>query len=250
MSAKEQRRQKKLARKRSKELLEKKVRAREKNSLKSVAGQMKAASAGAVAGCWISSDLVESSQKLGTVMLTRRMADGRVGCARFLIDGLCLGVKLADGFTCYPGQVTELLEQIGEAESMQPASPEAARKLVEAAIDYARRFDLPPCANYAKVAAIWGDIDPAACDTEFHFGDDRGNPIFVAGPNDTMADTSRIMAKLESTAGDGNYDVDYEAMLDERYDGDGWADDPELDVDIDEDVVDALKVQPANLDSP
>jgi hypothetical protein len=255
MSAKEQRRQKKLARKRTKELSEKKSRAREKNSLQSVAGQMKAASAGAVERCLISSDLVESSQKLGTVMITRRMADGRVGCARFLIDGLCLGVKRAEGFACYPGQVTEILEQIGEVESMRPASPAAARKLVEAAIAFAHQFDLEPCANYAKVSAVWGDIDPAACETEFHFGNDQGNPIFVAGPHDTMADTARITAKLEATAGDGNYDVDYEAMLTERFggnefDGDDWTDDPELDVDIDEDVVDAVDVQPTNLDSP
>jgi hypothetical protein len=153
-----------------------------------------------------------------------------------------LGVKQAEGFACYPGQVTELVEKIGEVETLRPASPAAARKLVESAIDFARQFDLQPCASYAKVAVIWGDINPETCDTEFHFGDDRGAPVFIAGPHDTMEGAAKIMAKLNSTAGEGNYEVDYEAMIADRLEGSDWTDDPELDVDIDEDVIDAAGV--------
>ena len=128
MPTKEQRRQKKLAKKRSKEVSEKKARARQKNSLQSVAGQMKAASTGEIDRCFISSTLLNPELRLGTVMISRRMSDGRLGCARILVDGMCLGVKNAHGLILYPAQMTEMLDNYRRYESRHSGFTAGGRK--------------------------------------------------------------------------------------------------------------------------
>ncbi len=246
MSTKEQRRQKKLGKKRSKELSEKKSRARQKNSLQSVAGQMKAASDGAIDRCLVSQNLLDPQQRFGSVWISRFMSDGRVGCGRFLVDGMCLGVKQAVGFVCFPAQLSEMIEKCNQVEELRSVAPATARKLVEGSIEYAQQFDLQPCAEYQKVRVIWGDIDPQQSATEFQFGGDDGKPRFIMGPNDTMATAHKILSKLESSAGEGNFDIDYEVVFDaENAQQADWTSDPELDVDIDDDVIDSTARQQA-----
>lgn len=239
MSSKEQRRQKKLAKKRSKVISEQKARAREKNSLQSVAGQMKAASSAAIDRCLISKDLLDPERRLGSVMIIRRISDGRFACARFLVDGMCLGVKEAEGFVFFPAQLSELLVDFNQFEEMRRATPAAARKLVEGAIAFAGQFDLPPCEEYRKVAPIWGDIDPQEHVADFQFGDKDGKPVYVMAEKDTMITADRIVAKLLATAGEGNFDVNHEALFASEEE-DEWMNDPELDADIDEDVVEMI----------
>ena len=100
MSAKEQRRQKKLAKKRSKEIAQKKAVAREKNFLQSFAGQVQAASNGPIERCMIGESLLDASERFGSVLISRKMPDGRVMFVRYLIDGMCMGIKDADAGAC------------------------------------------------------------------------------------------------------------------------------------------------------
>ena len=115
MSTKEQRRQKKLAKKRSKQVIQRKQQARERNSLQSLGGQIEAASNGAVEHCLISDGVLDPAHKLGSVLISRRMPDRRLGCVRFLVDGMCLGVKDVHAFTCFPANMNEWLEKMGDS---------------------------------------------------------------------------------------------------------------------------------------
>jgi hypothetical protein len=241
MSTKEQRRQKKLAKKRSKQVIQRKQQARERNMLQSLAGQIKAASTGAVEHCMIADRVTDSHQKHGSILISRWMQDRRLACVRFLIDGMCLGVKDVHGFTCFPASMAEYLEKVSRVESFHNATPERARKLVESAIAYAHQFDLQPHPDYRKVAAIWGDIDSGQCEEEFEFGGENGKPNYISGPDDTRLFQSRVIERLERTAGPGNYNYIYLGSEDSLADeNDYYIDDPELDVDIDEDVEDYL----------
>lgn len=241
MSTKEQRRQKKLAKKRSKQVIERKQRARERGVLQSLAGQIKAASTGAIEHCLISDEALDPTRRLGTVWISRRMPDRRLACVRFLVDGMCLGVKDLHGFCCFPADLVEMLERTGEVETLRSATPPRARKLVESAIAYAEQFDLHPPADYRKVAAIWGDIDAGQCKEEFRFGGDDGKPHYINGPYDSELFQKRVMQSLERTAGEGNFYFTFMGRLNSLADVDEFIalDDPELDVDIDDDVIDA-----------
>ncbi|WP_145168320.1 hypothetical protein [Rubripirellula lacrimiformis] len=235
MATKEQQRQKKLAKKRSKELAKKKAAAREKNRMQSFSGQLSSAIEGSIERCLVAEDLLNSDSKFGTVFITRRMPDGRVAAVRFLIDGFCMGVKNCNAMFCFPSQLTELLEN--SPETMMAITPPAARRLVEQAAAYARQFDILPHPDYDKLTAIFGDIDPNECSTDFVFGRD-GQPVYIAGPGENEQRIGEIIEKLSATAGEGNYIVEYDEAfdLDDEMAGTSWTDDPELDIDIDEDL--------------
>ena len=237
MSTNEQKRQKKLAKKRSREIVRKKAEARQKNVMQSLAGKIKAASELAFDRCFISEGLLSDTDRFGTVFVSRKMPDGQIACLRFLVDGLCLGVKSIDAVFCFPSDANDLIQRIGHAETLQVAPPAAARKLVEGAIEYARQFGFEPHPSYAKVQPIWTGVDANECMTDFEFGRD-GKPVYISGPSDTPVSASRIAMQLAERAGEGNFEMDYDAAYrlgDLESDSD-WADDPELDVDIDEDV--------------
>lgn len=237
MPSNEQRRQKKLAKKRTKERAAKKQQARQKNQLQSFAGKFQLACEGRLDRCLISQHLFQDEQKMGTVMLTRRMPDGRLGCVRFLVDAMCLGVKSSDAHFVFPTQLSEMLAHLSETDELRDASPPVARKLIEDAIAYARQFGLEPCASYHKHEPIWGDIDASECETEFHFGDEDGQPFYTAGPHETRAEADRIIKQLETAVGVGNFCAI--GVPEDSPTSVAW-DDPELDVDIDEDVDDTF----------
>ena len=241
MPTKEQRRQKKLAKKRSKEVSEKKARARQKNSLQSVAGQMKAASTGEIDRCFISSTLLDPELRLGTVMISRRMSDGRLGCARILVDGMCLGVKNALGLVLYPAHMTEMLDNYWKYESLRATPPADARKLVEGAIEYAGKYGFEASPEYQKIESIWGDIDPQDSSADFQFGDEDGKPVYVVDKSDSKHFQDKVVATLKASVGEGNFGVNLEAIFDSTDDEDGdWTSDPELDLDIDQDLIEEL----------
>ncbi|EMI18608.1 hypothetical protein RMSM_04467 [Rhodopirellula maiorica SM1] len=252
MSTKEQRRQKKLAKKRSKEIAKRKEIAREKNSLQSLAGQIKAAASGPVDRCLISSGLTDSSNKFGSVFISRKMRDGRVAVVKFLVDGLCLGVKDIAALVCFPADQSRIVEQMSESELMHEVSPAKARSLVEGAVAYAQQFEIEPHADYRKIEPIWGDVDKSECTEEFVFGDEEGKPRYVNGPYDSVRFQQQIREKLQTHAGEGNYNI--VTMMGgpsmSPYEGFGededWSDDPELDADIDEDVIDGKVVSDPN----
>ena len=213
---------------------------------------MKAASGGPVDRCFISDGLTDSADKFGSVFISRKMRDGRIAFVKFLVDGLCLGVKDVAAFVCFPADQSRIVEQMSESESMAEASPAKARSLVEGAIAFAQQFEIEPHADYRKVEPIWGDIDKSEFSEEFEFGDEEGKPRYVNGPYDSVMFQQQIREKLQTHAGEGNYNIvtmmsdlgrsPYESFSD----GEDWSDDPELDADIDEDVVDGKVISNPN----
>lgn len=202
MSKNEQQRQKKLAKKRAKELRGRRELVQKKQQLASLSGQMQAAAEGEVCGCYISAGVRTG---MGTVVIARRAPGGRVAIVFFLLDTFCLGVKNAGGRFGTLSDIEEMLGMMGQNEEMLPAAPPTARKLVEDAIEYANSLGLPPHPDYRRVAPIWGDIDASESDEEFTFGRE-GKPFYVAGPHDDAARQTLIMQRLQQAVGEGNFD--------------------------------------------
>jgi hypothetical protein len=151
-----------------------------------------------------SADLFDSGY--GYLVVSRFKADGRVEAGFFLLDVFCLGVKDA-GFqhfhsiADYKESLIDCLFPDGNSVRM---TPEAARKLTEDAISYARGLGFSPGADYKKASRVFGGITTADCDEQFIFGQ-NDKPLYIQGPSDSPACVERILRMLEARCGEGGY---------------------------------------------
>ena len=203
MAKSEQQRQKKLAKKRSKELRNQQQVARRNQAMKSIAGQMQWASHFPIHSCHVGQAIFDPSG-LGSIYLTRKLSDGRLAFMFLLIDAHCLGVKDAGARICTVGEFEEFFSRGVENNQLAPAEPSYARQLTEQAIAYAESIGFPPHPDYRRVAPLWGDIDSSACQEKFVFGVD-GKPLYHTGPFDDPARQKFILNRLSDTVGEGNY---------------------------------------------
>jgi hypothetical protein len=142
----------------------------------------------------------------GYLVMSRFKADGRVEAGFFLLDVFCLGVKDA-GF--YPfHSITDyqegLLGRLFPDGTSVRMTPEAARKLMEDAISYARGFGFSPSADFKKASRVFGGITTVDCTEQFVFGKD-GKPFYIQGPSESPGQVERILRALEAKCGEGGY---------------------------------------------
>jgi hypothetical protein len=84
-------------------------------------------------------------------------------------------------------------------------TPEAARKLTEGAISYAKGLGFSPAADYKKASRAFGGITTANCNEQFVFGK-NGKPLYTHGLSESPACVERILRTLEARCGEGGYD--------------------------------------------
>jgi hypothetical protein len=142
----------------------------------------------------------------GYLVVSRFKADGRVEAGFFLLDVFCLGVKDA-GFHQF-GSIADYQENLVERffpdGNFERMTPEAARKLTEDAISYAKGLGFAPCADYKKASRVFGGITTADCDEQFVFGQ-NDKPFYIQGPWESPACVERILRVLEARCGEGGY---------------------------------------------
>jgi hypothetical protein len=151
-------------------------------------------------GSWIMEGWQETG--LTPVVIARQQAPDKVIFANYLVDFYCLGVKDALCKADYPLQrfdkdLAQLCSGMPEACDMG-----LAHQLVYGAVEFARRFGIEPHPDYQLASMV---LDPPEAHPSRHklkFGKD-GKPFFIAGPHDNA---KAILAKLERTAGEGNFD--------------------------------------------
>jgi len=109
-------------------------------------------------------------------------------------------------------------------------TPEAARKLTEDAVSYARGLGFSPGADYKKASRVFGGITTADCDEQFVFGH-NDKPLYIQGPSDSPACVERILRVLEARCGEGGYHYivagdDFESFDGEEQNGESAVIDP------------------------
>jgi hypothetical protein len=229
MAKNEAQKQKKLAKKKSRDNEKRKLAAQQKNRMSSFAGQWESALRGEFDRVWISSDLGEFG--IGQVIVTRRMSDGRVAIVRFLIDSYCLGVKDVSVVFDYPTRAVDIVEYLESRNQNFRTDVTAAdaAKVVLGAVQYARSLGLEPDSTYTRVANLFDDVDPLAAKFELEFGR-NGKPLYIPGPNENPVFLEELKEKIRASGTE--LEVDFTTLLSE-YDA---LEDPELDADIDEDI--------------
>jgi hypothetical protein len=200
MAANSQKRQRKLEQKKAKRKAKRTELVRQ--SAGGFAERVMAASHLPLAGCYATEDI--EGNGMASVLLARPMSDGQIAFAMFLVDLYCLGVK--DSFARIVSR-GEFDEKFGDwiesqAEEIPPAD---ARKLVEEAVVWARRFGFAPRGDFRKACGIFYGIDVDDATREYELGR-NGRPCFFNGPDDTQEEIARIRHTLEVSCGPDGYD--------------------------------------------
>jgi hypothetical protein len=142
----------------------------------------------------------------GYLVVSRFKADGRVEVGFFLLDVFCLGVKDAGfcQFHSIADYQDDFIHRLFPDGNPVRMTPEAARKLIEDAISYAKGLGFSPSADYKKASRVFGGITTADCAEQFVFGKD-GKPFYIQGPSESPARVERILRALEARCGEGGY---------------------------------------------
>jgi len=157
-----------------------------------------AASVSPVHECLVPREIFDRG--IGDVIISRRMPDGSISASVFLVDTFCLGVKDCFFTNVSRSKYEERIMYLEQNENLEKVAPEYAVKLVENAVAYAKDLGFKPHEDYLRIKKIFGNIDPSICPTEFEFGED-GKPFYVSGPNQTEADSKRIIHTLNERLG-------------------------------------------------
>lgn len=146
---------------------------------------------------------------LSQVLVSRALSNGNVAFAVFLVDAYCLGVKNVICAVASRARYDRDMYQkafLDQPYEIIPLAPEAARKLVEGAVDYAADLGFAPHRDYRTARLIFGDIDAGACADRFAYGR-KGKPCFISGPHDSPSRCREIINILTGRRGPGGFDV-------------------------------------------
>jgi hypothetical protein len=201
MATNPRKRQQKLERRAAKRKEKKHIVAREQQA--GLGERLTVATKYPVLHAWVTDDLWE--QGIGWVLLSRALPNGSIAVAVFLVDRYCLGVKNAMGAVVSRLEYdNRFVQQFRSQSTSQTVTPAKARKIVESAVEYARKLGFAPHADYQKAKLLFGTIDASECTEEIELGKD-GKPLFINGPNESRARCAEIVATLARNCGEGNF---------------------------------------------
>ncbi len=189
--------------------------------------------------CRISADW-QGDMGLVQIIIARQQPDKQIVYGIFLIDKFCLGLKN----TSYDANVSVeayqyVVRTLDQTTRMMKCPSELAHQLIYEAIDYADQYGFKPQKDYKWSRLILEPRGTLEAPYKLTFGKD-GKPFYVSGPYDNP---QAIIARLEKTAGPGNYhymahvgdplmfDEDNTVLLDDEMEDE---DDPDLEPDDDQ----------------
>lgn len=153
----------------------------------------------------VSANLFETG--MGALCIARRILDGRLAVATFLLDTYCLGVKnVMNGILDEPIYEDLVNKLMASTQSVaRVVEPAYGRQLLEELVAWSSSLGFPPHPDYPTAALILGDIETTGDTPSFSFGRD-GKPFYISGPKESLAMSRRIAEQLEKSCGADGYD--------------------------------------------
>jgi hypothetical protein len=180
--------------------------------------------------CLVSAGLFDVGA--GAALLIRGVSREEQHVASFMLDTYCLGVKDVFFRTLDRQDADVMLESIQQADAMEPTEPRDLRKLLHDLVAWSESNGFPPHADYARIEALFGDIEPADHDYLPSFGFE-GRVLYISGPSESSAQIRRRTEVVRARFGQGAVDTGvlaFERMV-------------EFDDDDDDDVLDTELVE-------
>jgi hypothetical protein len=135
------------------------------------------------------------------VLFSRKLPDGSVAAAIFLVDRYCLGVKnVTVAIRSHADYQSSIVRRMQSNYTLRNLSPATARKFVESAVAYAQDLGFAPHPDYHKAKLLFGDVDAGQASEELEFGKD-GKPFFISGPHDDEQRCRQILNTLMRSRG-------------------------------------------------
>ncbi len=175
--------------------------------------------------CLMAESMFETG--LGSLWISRKLANGKISVGVFLLDVFCLGVKNAMLWENIPLQQYKMMQMMNLGETLVPIEPCCLKKLVQEAEAYAKSLGFKPHKDYETARVILEGIETENCKVQFTFGH-KGRPFFIPGLEETPAKIKRIVEQLRKSCGEDGYDVmTEEDMADEEEEYTVTIDDPD-----------------------
>ena len=172
-------------------------------SSSSLSERIRSAASCPIARCVMPAGLFDIG--IGHVILARSLPSGLLGCAFFVVDPFCLGIKDAFYAEIAPDELRSRMEAQSEFQAFVDTEPSRARKLINDVVAYATRLGLAPAKDFMVVETLFGAVDASACAETFTFGK-NGKPFYVTGPLDTPARIRSVSRILQDRFGTGGWD--------------------------------------------
>lgn len=201
MATSEQKRQKKLKKRKQKQNLAKKL-----SNTVSSKNPVTLYSKYPIHECLVPENLFDTG--IGTIIISRRSQFGEIGIIAFVVDVFCLGVKNAM-FTIadenkYETVIKPQMTQNHESD-FENIHPSCVRSLIEGSVEYAQELGFSAHPDYRKYKAFFDDIDKSICPEKYTFGQ-NGKPFYINGPYETPQQSERIVNQLRKVCGVGNFE--------------------------------------------
>jgi len=156
--------------------------------------------------CLVPSTLFETG--IGNIVVSRLLPGGEIGVCAFIVDVFCLGVKNAL-FTLSNHEHYETVIKVrlcdSHGSSFNNVEPAFAKRIICGAVDYAQNLGFSPHKDYKKYKSFLTDINQSDCKEDIIFGQD-GKPFYISGPNETSAQSKKILSMLFKRCGSAGYD--------------------------------------------
>jgi hypothetical protein len=193
--------------KREKELREERARRQERQITVTSKKVIEKAPELPIIECLISKGWKERG--LAHILLARRLGPGRVSAAGYYVDIFCLGLR---NTALLPAMKEEEYHQnvkpnvFNDPVDFEDCAPGVAKAVVEGAIAFSEKYGFRPNKRWSETRRFLDGIEADA--TGLIFGKE-GTPCLVVRGGDAAAGA---VARLERTAGPGNYTVEKEPV--------------------------------------
>lgn len=145
------------------------------------------------------------SEGIGTAILARKMPSGRIGAGVYLLDVWCLGVKNSYFTVLTEDEYADRIRNIEIHEELENIHPSCLRKLIDDCVEFSVELGFSPHKDYKISRKLLLDIDSTVCPNQYTFGKD-GKPFYISGPNETEQQDKMIVNNLLRKCGEGNFD--------------------------------------------
>lgn len=181
--------------------------------------------------CFVSDDWEDAG--ICNISIARKHITGNVTVGMYLVDLYCLGLK----DTHYEFNISpDDYEYLNDGNfGLIKCDYTLVHNIIHGAIAFANDYGFEPHKDFVVTQFILEEDDEQVELVDLEFGFD-GKPCFIPGPDDDEAKIKKIRAKLERTAGPGNFEI-----WDTDDDIEDYDEDDIFDGEFEDDFIDGLQ---------
>ena len=156
--------------------------------------------------CWINYNWGKT--KVANIVIARKHTNGNFTIGFFMVDLLCLGIKDSHfKFNISDINYTELLQLYAGQLKVKKTNYTLVHNIILAGLEFAKDYGFKPHKDFDSIMQYFLEEDTDNIELiEIECGE-NDQPVYVQGPYEDENAVTMIVAKLDKTAGKGNYKI-------------------------------------------